>query len=309
MNNRNINYNENGNGNGNGSDSDDGYRPPIASKVQNLKYGNFEPFEEYKKKINENDEYDEDMKQALIETRMDFLMENIPELLVDSNNNTNINTKINNDEYMERVIKLAEVANKINEIIELNNNVGTKLKNKINDYINLQTDLITFDNESFLDIEQIFEKVKLDPSILINVFDIIVPENKEAFHEYKQIVEQSKKDYQIFQEKIRLEQELIRLEQEKIKLQKEQEQNEIKIEKERRIGITNILMSKIIKISGFDKESNELKEILTPIFEDYNNLVIHYINLDENDLDKVNSFIKKTRFTDQEKYNIYKIFI
>ena len=48
---------------------------------------------------------------------------------------------------------------------------------------------------------------------------------------------------------------------------------------------------------------------MTPILEDYNNLVIHYINLDENDLDKVNIFIKKTRFTDQEKYNIYKIFI
>ena len=295
------------NKNGNDSDSDDDYRPPIAVKIQNLTYGNFEPFEEYKKKINENDEYDEEMKQALIETRMDFLMENIPELLIDSNNNPN--TKINNDEYMNRVIKLAEVANKINEIIELNNNVGTKLKNKINDYINLNTDLITFDNESFLDIEQIFDKIKLDPSILTNVFDIIVPENKEAFQEYKQIVEQSKNDYQIFQEKIRLEQELIQLEQEKIKFQKEQEQNDIKIEKERRIGITNILMSKIVKILGFDNEARELKEILTPILEDYNNLVIHYINLEPSDLDKVNNFIKKTRFTDQEKYNIYKIFI
>jgi hypothetical protein len=305
-----MNYRNLNNNNHSDSDSDDDYRPPIASKVQNLTYGNFESFEEYKKKINENDEYDEDMKQALIETRMDFLMENMPELLVDSNNSNNkVNTNINNDEYMDRVIKLAEVANKINEIIELNNNVGTKLKNKINDYINLQTDLITFDNESFLDIEQIFDKIKLDPSILTNVFDIIVPENKEAFHEYKQIVEQSKKDYQILQEKIRLEQELIRLEQEKIILQKEKEQNEIKIEKERRIGITNILMSKIVKISGFDNEARELKEILTPLFEDYNNLVIHYINLDPNDLDKVNNFIKKTRFTDQDKYNIYKIFI
>jgi hypothetical protein len=173
----------------------------------------------------------------------------------------------------------------------------------------LNIDLITFDNESFLDIEQIFDKIKLDPSILSNVFDIIVPENKEAFHEYKQIVEQSKKDYQIFQDKIKQEQELIQLEQEKIKLQKEKEQNEIKIEKERRIGITNILMSRILKISGFDKEASELKEFITPIFEEYNNLVIHYINLEPSDLDKVNNFIKKTRFTDQEKYNIYKIFI
>lgn len=291
MNNRD--FNKNGSGIDSDYDDDYNYRPPIAAKIQNLKYGNFEPFEEYKRKINESDEYDEDMKQALIETRMDFLMENIPELLVDSNNNPNIkiNTKINNDEYMDRVIKLAEVANKINEIIELNNNVGTKLKNKINDYINLHTDLITFDNESFLDIEQIFDKIKLDPSILTNLFDIIVPENKEAFDEYKQIIEQSKKDYQIFQEKIK------------------QEQNEIKIEKERRIGITNILMSKILKISGFDNQARELKEILTPIFEDYNNLVIHLINLEPSDLDKVNNFIKKTRFTEQEKYNIYKIFI
>ncbi len=293
------------------SDDEDNYRPPIASKVQNLKYGNFEPFEEYKKKINESDEYDDDMKQALIETRMDFLMEYMPELLVDSNNNSNINSKskINNDEYMDRVIKLSEVANKINEIIEINNNVGTKLKNKITDYINLHIDLITFDNEDFLDIEQIFDKIKLDPTILTNVFNIIVPENKEAFVQYKEIVEQSKKDYQIFQEKIKQEQELIRLEQEKIRLQKEQELNDIKMEKERRIGITGILMSKILKISGFDNEARELKEILTPVFGDYNNLVIHYINLEPSDLDKVNSFIKKTRFTEQEKYNIYKIFI
>jgi len=47
------------------SDDNDDYRPPIPSKIQNLKYGNFEPFEEYKKKIIENDEYDEDMKQVL----------------------------------------------------------------------------------------------------------------------------------------------------------------------------------------------------------------------------------------------------
>lgn len=289
------------------SDSDDNYRPAIASKVQNLRYGNFEPFEEYKKKINESDEYDEDMKQALIATRMEFLMENMPELLVESNNNPN--TKINNDEYMDRVIKLSEVANKINEIIELNNNVGTKLKNKINDYINLHTDLITFENEDFLDIEQIFEKIKLEPSILSNVFNIIVPIDKKAFDEYKLIVEQSKKDYQIYQEKIKLEQEQFRLEQEQIRLQKEQEENEIKSEKERRIGITNILMSKILKISSFDNQARELKDILTPIFDNYNNLAIHYINLDSDDFEKVESFIKKTRFTEQEKYDIYKIFI
>lgn len=307
MNNRNYNNESSDSYSDSDSDSDD-YREPIPSQIQNLKYGNFESFEEYKKKINESDEYDDDMKQALIETRMDFLMENMPELLVDSNNNSS-NSKINNDEYMDRVIKLSEVANKINEIIEINNNIGTKLKNKINDYINLHIDLISFDNEDFLDIEQIFDKIKLDPSILNNVFNIIVPENKEAFVQYKQIVEQSKMDYQIFQEKIKQEQELIRLEQEKIRLQKEQELNDIKMEKERRIGITGILMSKILKISGFDNEARMLKEILTPIFEDYNNLVIHYINLEPSDLDKVNSFIKKTRFTEQEKYNIYKIFI
>ncbi len=294
--------------NNNYSDDEEDYRAPIASKVQNLRYGTFESFEEYKKKINQSNEYDDDMKEALIATRMEFLMEHMPELLVESNNNK-VNTQINNDEYMNRVIKLAEVANKINEIIELNNNIGNKLKNKINDYINLNIDFITFDNESFLDIEQIFEKIKLDPNILSNVFTIIVPENKDAFDEYKQIIEQSKKDYELYQEKIKQEQELIKLEQEKIRLQKEQKENEIKFEKERRTKITNILMSKILKISGFDKEAKELKDILTPIFENYNNLVVHYINLDDMDLDKVNNFINKTRFTEQEKYDIYKIFI
>ena len=105
------------------------------------------------------------------------------------------------------------------------------------------------------------------------------------------------------------EQEQFRLEQEQIRLQKEQEENEIKSEKERRIGITNILMSKILKISSFDNQARELKDILTPIFDNYNNLAIHYINLDSDDFEKVDSFIKKTRFTEQEKYDIYKIFI
>ncbi len=290
--------------NDDGSDEENNYRAPIPSKKQSLIYGEYDNFEEYKRKINENNDYDDDMKQALIATRMDFLMENMPELLVDSNsaNSANSSNTISNDEYMDRVIKLSEVANKMSEIIDLNKNLGTRLKNKISDYINFQIDIITFDNESLIDIEYIFDKIKLNPNIQSEVFNIIVPEDQESFIQYKQIIEQSKKDYQALEEKLRLQ-------QEKIRLEKEREQNEIALEKERRIGITNILMSKILKIVNFDKEAKELKEILTPYIENFNNIIIHYISLNDSDFDKLNKFINKTRFTEKEKNDILKIFI
>ncbi len=290
--------------NDDGSDEENNYRAPIPSKKQSLIYGEYDNFEDYKRKINENNDYDDDMKQALIATRMDFLMENMPELLVDSNsaNSANSSNTISNDEYMDRVIKLSEVANKMSEIIDLNKNLGTRLKNKISDYINFQIDIITFDNESLIDIEYIFDKIKLNPNIQSEVFNIIVPEDQESFIQYKQIIEQSKKDYQALEEKLKLQ-------QEKIRLEKEREQNEIAMEKERRIGIMNTLMSKILKLVNFDKEAKELKEILTPYIENFNNIIIHYISLNDSDFDKLNKFINKTRFTEKEKNDILKIFI
>ena len=63
------------------ADTEEDYRIPIPTVNQNLMYGDFEQFGEYKRKINARDDLDEDMKQVLISTRREFLVYNMPELL------------------------------------------------------------------------------------------------------------------------------------------------------------------------------------------------------------------------------------
>ena len=277
------------------ADTEEDYRIPIPTVNQNLMYGDFEQFGEYKRKINARDDLDEDMKQVLISTRREFLVYNMPELLneldeLDELDNTGLDNSIANDS-VERANSLVDFVAKINQFTSYNEILVNRLKNKLNDYISCRIDLIVLDIESFIEFEIILQDIKLDTNTVEQVHKIIIPENLEAVNEYKQVVEQSKKDWESQQEKIKLEEE------------------KLQIIKEERAKLTQLLMPKITKLSNYDSDAKILNDILAPLFDEFNKLKINLINVEENILNKIKDFIKKSRFTEQEKNDILKIFI
>jgi hypothetical protein len=274
-------------------DLEENYRNPIPTINQNLMYGDFEQFGEYKKKINARDDLDEDMKQVLISTRREFLVYNMPELLneldqLDQLNDTGFNS---NNDSVERANSLVNFVTMINQFASYNDILTNRLKNKLNDYISCRIDLIVLDTESFIEYEIILQSINLDTNTSEYIRKIIIPENLETLDEYKQVVEQSKKDWESQQEKIKFEEE------------------KLLIIKEERIKLTQLLMIKITKLSNYDSNIKILNDILTPLFDEFNKLTINSINVEEDILNKIKDFINKSRFTEEEKNNILKIFI
>jgi hypothetical protein len=179
----------------------------------------------------------------------------------------------------------------INQFASYNDILTNRLKNKLNDYISCRIDLIVLDTESFIEYEIILQSINLDTNTSEYIRKIIIPENLETLDEYKQVVEQSKKDWESQQEKIKFEEE------------------KLLIIKEERIKLTQLLMIKITKLSNYDSNIKILNDILTPLFDEFNKLTINSINVEEDILNKIKDFINKSRFTEEEKNNILKIFI
>jgi hypothetical protein len=186
------------------------------------------------------------------------------------------------------------LVNKINQIIGINKIVGNKLKNKLTDYISCKIEIIILDVETFIEYEDIIKNIELDPNTLDSMSKIIIPDSIQLLDEYKQVFKQSKIDWETDQERIRE--------------QKVQEEKS-SIIKEQRIKITQSLMLKIIKISNYDTEAKELELILSPLFDQYNNLITNSVNIEQSILDKITRFISKSRFAEQEKKDILDIFI
>ena len=260
-----------------------------------------ETFEEYKRKINLRADLDAEMKQVMISTRREFLFSNIPDFdeLVEfeevddfneHNSSSNPSSGSNpSNNSVDRASNLVNLVNKINQIIGINKIVGNKLKNKLTDYISCKIELIILDVETFIEYEDIIKKIEseLDPNTLDSMSKIIIPDSIQLLDEYKQVFKQSKIDWETDQERI-------------------QEQKE---QKEQRIKITQSLMLKIIKISNYDTEAKELELILSPLFDQYNNLITNSVNIEQSILDKIVRFISKSRFAEQEKKDILDIFI
>lgn len=280
---------------------DEEYREPIPARRQNLMYGDdFEDFNEYKRNIMSRQDLDIEMKTVLIQTREDFLRENMPELLVGYHQFSNEKPHLEYPKYndtIQRSNDLVCIVENIRDIEIINKPLADLLRKKLGNYVSGSINKIILDNESYLNFENILIKINLNEKEIEQVNKIIVPEDKNSLDEYKQIIEQSKKDWEILQEKIKLEQEAIQL-------KKELEQTE----KNKRIENTNLLLTKIIKIKNWDKDANDLENILQPLFENYNNLLINKVKLPESDLLKVKNFLSKSRYTEQEKTEIIGIF-
>lgn len=277
-------------------DFEEDYTDPIPSVKENLMYGDdTETFEEYKRKINLREDLDAEMKQVMISTRREFLFNNIPDLdEFDEFEPELYSVSNSSNNLVERASNLVNLVNKINQIIRINKIVGNKLKNKLTDYISCKIDLIILDVETFIEYEDIIKNIELDPVTLESMNKIIIPDSIELLDEYKQVFKQSKIDWEIDQERIR---------------EQSVQEEKNSIIKEQRIKITQSLLLKIIKISNYDTEAKELESILTPLLDQYINLIINSIDIEKVPMDKITRFISKSRFTEQEKRDILNIFI
>ncbi len=302
---------------------EDEYRAPIEARVQNLIFGDMEPFGVYKRNIMARRDLDADMKQVMIATRKEYILENMPELVQqieredneinedeynsdedeyinednDNNNNNNNNNKSNNNDSITRANNLVGLVEKMNQIKNLNNKLSIILKDKLSEYVSCKSDLIILETEVYIEFEDILPKLELSQGDFEKITYTIIPKDYDALNEYKQVIKQSKIDWESQQEKKR-----IRLEQDKIQLELNN------LEKEKRIKITQMLDIKLLKIVNFDSDAKELKNILTPLFDSYNSLEINKIALNKEIYDKITNFILKSRFSEQEKNSILEIF-
>jgi hypothetical protein len=224
--------------------------------------------------------------------QLDELEKEYQNFVNETKNNFNIDYQMKEimiktrEEYINNLKKQKIIENKtntinilINEIEKYENNNKKYVLNSLNsyfeNYINSDMKNIILDYELYYEIFTIINNIE-DKDTIINILSIFKPDDFEKFNEYSEIIKLSKNDYEIFQKK----------NEETILIRK------LKLEN---------LLNNLDRLSGFDKQTKNLKNVIINSIEDFINLKCDKIIISENEKDNFMKFINSIRIVNENK--------
>jgi len=230
--------------------------------------------------------------------QLDELEKEFQNFVNETKNNYNIDYQMKEiiiktrEEYINNLKKQKIIENKtntinilINEIEKYEDNNKKYVLNSLNsyfeNYINSDMKDIILDYELYYEIYTIINNID-EKDTRINMLNIFKPDDFDKFNEYSEIIKLSKNDYEILQKK---------------------NEETILIRKLKFSNLLNILD----RLSGFDKQIKNLKNIIINSIEDFINLKCDKIIISENEKDNFMKFINSIRIVNEDKKYILNV--
>ncbi len=256
-------------------------RKPIPSFRSCILYDDLEDLDTYIKSL-EKQNLDPEIKNAMIETRRDFLLTHRPDLVKDSDVNK-VENFVNN-EFVERALNLSEFTKEINLITNID--FRKRFEIKLVEYINVNTDYIVLDYsdyDQFLEFIEFISKTKNNNQLFEYIKSITKPIDSEGYQIYKEALEITKKEFE--------------------------EKQKLILIKENRKMIFDKLLLVIKKIIKYDQLAYEVYDIIKDKYETWIDLDYEFIQLDEEEYNKVKQFINSIKLSQKDKEDISNVFI
>lgn len=277
-------------------DEENDIRAPIPSTSGILLDDGIDDFIEFKKSILADDTLDEDMKQILIQSRLDTIKK------FEAKSKSNIEKA-----FRTGIVSILKVKLKSNEYCKINTVQKEQVLKQIDKWIDGTIKIIKLDSEILYEINGLIDEIKFvrtdfDDLKLKQIFE---PKNSDdyiCFIDTMEIIKlQSIKEEQ---ERINKKMEQKRLEEEeaeKKRLEEEKKNKLIKVRKE----LVEVLIFNLNKLSLIDKETKQLREnVIIPI-NNYIELISDYIEIPSDDiLTQFVKFINSIRIIKETKEKI-----
>lgn len=262
-------------------DEEDDIRAPIPSTSGILLDDGTDDFIEFKKSILADNTLEPDMKQILIQSRLDTIKK------FEAKSKSNIEKA-----FRAGMVSILMVKLKSNEYCKINTIQKEQVLKQIDKWIDGIIKTIKLDSEILYEINGLIDEIKFvrtdfDDIKLKQIFEPKNPDDYICFIDTMETIKlQSIKEEQ---ERInkKMEQKRLEEEAEKKRLEEEEEKNQIMIVRKE---LVNVLILNLNKLSLIDKETKELKEIVIIPINNYIGLITDYIEIPSNDI--LTEFVK-----------------
>lgn len=277
-------------------DEENDIRAPIPSTSGILLDDGIDDFIEFKKSILADNTLDEDMKQILIQSRLDMIKK------FEAKSKSNIEKA-----FRTGTVSILKVKLKSNEYCKINSIQKEQVLKQIDKWIDGTINIIKLDSEILYEINGLIDEIKFvrtdfDDLKLKQIFE---PKNSDDYIcfidtmetiKLQSIKEEQERNNKKIEQK-RLEEE----EAEKKRLEEEKKNQLIKVRKE----LVEVLIFNLNKLSLIDKETKQLREnVIIPI-NNYIGLISDYIEIPSDDiLRQFVKFINSIRIIKETKEKI-----
>lgn len=279
---------------------DNDTRQPLPRTIDCLTWSqnDNEEFENFKKKILSDDSIDNNMKQIIIQSRIEFIK--------------NHEKKI--QQNTEKILRLGIITPLKIKLKDKNFNKISFVNKEniillIDNWIDMKVEYIKINSEQLYQLYELIDLMENEKKIsdTQKIKNIFIPTNPDEFIELVEMME-SVKTQSILEEKYRVEREL---ETKRIEDEKKIKQEELEKIKLQEIVIRNekikLLLFNLNKMIGFDCEIKNLKDSLNVPIEKYCNLENELIVMDEKLYNNTIKFINSIRINKQDKESIIKL--
>lgn len=277
-------------------DEENDIRAPIPSTSGILLDDGTDDFIEFKKSILADNTLDEDMKQILIQSRLDMIKK------FEAKSKSNIEKA-----FRSGIISILIVKLKSNEYCKINTDQKEHVLKQIDKWIDGTIKIIKLDSEILYEINGLIDEIKFVRTDFdgVKLKKIFEPKNSDDYICFIDTMETIKlQSIKEEQERINKKMEQKRLEEEAKKKFLEEEEKKTQLIKVRK-ELVEVLIFNLNKLSLIDKETKQLKEnVIIPI-NNYIELISDYIEIPNDDiLIQFVKFINSIRIVKETKEKI-----
>lgn len=276
-------------------DDEENISIPIPSKFDILIGNEMEEFEVFKRSILSDKSIDQNIKQILIQSRMEQLEK------IESKTKINMETAIRSGIVSILIVRLKN---------DTYTNIGIEQKkyliNQIDKWIDGKIQVIKLESEILFELYELIDTIKIMyPNVDdIKIKNIFEPKNLDDYLNFIDAIEQIKiQSIKEEQERInkKIEKEKIEEELKKIKEEEEEIKN---IEIKKRESQLNVLIFNLNKLSFLDIHTKNLKIDLEVHINKFIGLETNYIELKYELYEKICKFINSIRIDKENKQQI-----